>query len=559
MLHNLKKKLCYYKFPQFILLTVTVLFCTYISIKYIGPKLISNRYYMFHLDEICRWSLLLISFVAVYFYYNNTKKIKYKVVTHGRNYTKDKQQYGKSLTDSDRSEFFKKSEDNYIKIPPNMSGDWTKYHGVILGSIDGHIFQRKADAVGNIITVGKPGSGKTTNLICTATNFYGSMFILDIKGDIYNGVSKCLDVFKRKRKRKVFNISNPNKSCHYNPFRGIEDMDIDERDELLESISCVLIPTAATADGEYFTNTARDYFMGICHYILNNDIKASFVDIVTAVYRGNAIKWIQQVMESDCEAAQDYLSGKFGENERNLCGGYSKLRSQLKPFRKKAILQLLIENGNCISGEDLNDGTDIYLRMTKKEMARNNALVTMIIQDILTTMLNRSDNTSGIKNRNTLLMLDEFSQLRRIGSLSPDDPQISLADSLATLRSKSCTLQLCMQSISQIDKVYTTNVRKEIFDTCDYYQIYSVQDPDTRKYFADLFGQKDVLTVSSSSPDSKSGSSSKSATKSKEYIIPPEEFGRLAENNKVALYHNGRYAIADKVQYFTADERLLQK
>ena len=235
------------------------------------------------------------------------------------------------------------------------------------------------------------------------------------------------------------------------------------------------------------------------------------------------------------------------------------MRTQLKPFKKKAILDLLKDNGNCISGEDLNSGVDVYLRMTKPEMARNSALVTMIIQDMLTTMLGRPDNTSGVINRNTLFMLDEFSQLRRIGSLNPNDSQVSLADALATLRSKSCTLQLCMQSISQIDKVYTSDVRKEIFDTCEFFQVYSVQDPETRKYFADLIGQKDVLNVSSTSSDSKNASASKSTSRSREYIMAPEQFGRLAENNKVALYYNGRYSIADKVQYFTADPKLVKK
>ena len=559
MLQNLKMKLKYYKFPQFVLLTIVVLMCTYISIKYIGPKYISNRYYIFHLDEICRWSLLLLSCVAVYFYYNYIKKIKYKVETHGRSYAKDKQKYGKSLSDSDRKDFYKKAEDNRIRVNPKASGDWTKCHGIILGNINGHIFERGAGDIGNIITAGKPGCGKSTNLICTATVYDGALVVNDIKGDIYNGVSKCLKVLGLKRRRKVFNISNPNKSYHYNPLRGVDQMNEDELDELLEDIACIIIPASASSEGEYFVNTARDYFMGISHYTLHKNITASFPDIVNAVFEDNGIKWIEKIMECDCEAAKDYLAGKYGENERNLCGGYSKLRSQLKPFKRDAIQKLLINDGNCITGEDLNDGIDIYLRMSKKEMARNSALVTIIIQDFLNSMLERPDNTEGKKNTNTLFLLDEFSQLRRIGSLSPDDPQISISDAMATLRSKSCTLLLCMQSISQIDKVYTANVRKEIFDTCEYFLIYSVQDPETRKYFSDLIGQQEVLNVSSSSPDAKYSSTSKSTTRSREYLIQPEEFGRLSERNKVAIYSNGRYAIADKVQYFNADPRLMRK
>ena len=559
MLHNIKKILLLYKVPYFILSTSVVLICFYLIYNYIFVNMISSRYFQFYSSEILYGSMFLIFCISIYFYYNHIKRVKYKQDTHGRSYSKDKQKYGKSLTDSDRSEFFKQSEDNYITVNPRSSGDWTKYHGVILGSINGHIFQRGAGSVGNIVTVGKPGSGKTTNLICTSTNFNGSLFILDIKGDIYNGVTKCLNVLNKKRKRKVLNLSNPDKSCHYNPLRGVEKMDIDEIEELLEEISCVLIPASTSSDGEYFVSTARDYFIGISLYLLYHDIKTSFSDIVNGVFQGNAIKWIQTVIESDCGSAKDFLAGKFGENERNLCGGYSKLRNQLKPFKTKAILELLTDNGNCISGEDLNNGTDIYLRMTKKEMARNSALVTMIIQDMLNTMLARVDNTSGKTNINSLFMLDEFSQLRRIGSLSPDDPQISLADALATLRSKSCTLQLCMQSISQIDKVYSANVRKEIFDTCEFFQIFSVQDPETREYFANLFGKKDVLNVSSSSSGVRNSETTKSTSKNREYIIQPEEFGKFTERNKVAIYNNGRYAIADKVQYFTADERLLQK
>ncbi len=557
MLKRVKNRLLFYKAPHFILLTLIAMAVCYFLIIY-GEEYIKNRYFSHYEKDIIQLSEILIICIAIYLYMNFIKRKKYQKETHGRSYIKDKRKYGKSLTDVERTEFYKDAEDQRIKVNPNASGDWTKYGGVILGSIMGHIYQRKAGDVGNIVTVGKPGCGKTTNLICTATNFKGSLFILDIKGDIYNGVTRCLEVFRKKRKRKVFNLSNPQESWHYNPLLGADKMDDDELDELLEDRACMIVSASKSADGEYFVDTARDFFMGIAHYLLNIDRKCGFDNIVNGVFSGNAIKWIEKVCKSDCEAAKDYLAGKHGENERNLCGSYSKLRQQLKPFKKKAILNLLTDNGHCICGEDLNKGIDIYLRMTKKEMARNSALVSMILQDMLGTMLARPDNTEGKKNMNTLFMLDEFSQLRRIGSLSPDDPQISLSDSMATLRSKSCTLQICMQSLSQIDKVYSADVRKEIFDTCEYFQIYSVQDPETRKYFAELFGKKDVLNVSSSSPDSaaiKSGPT-KSTSKSSEYVIKPEAFGRLSEKGKVAIYYSGRYAIADKVQYFTADPKL---
>ena len=146
------------------------------------------------------------------------------------------------------------------------------------------------------------------------------------------------------------------------------------------------------------------------------------------------------------------------------------------------------------------------------------------------------------------MLLDEFPQLNL-------DPPV-LSSALSTLRSKSISVFMAAQSIGQLRKKYGNEGAREIIDTCQYISVMSAQDPESREFFQKLFGTKRVLKTTSNdssgggiwSNGQIQGGSSRGAQEEREPIIRAEEFGNLGD--KVAVYANGKYTIADKCRWF---------
>ena len=116
---------------------------------------------------------------------------------------------------------------------------------------------------------------------------------------------------------------------------------------------------------------------------------------------------------------------------------------------------------------------------------------------------------------------------------------------------------MAVQSIGQIRKKYGEDQAREIIDTCAYVSVMSAQDPESRKYFSELFGSRRVLKVTSNDSvgtgswwdASQQGSgSSRGAQEVREPIFQPEDFGNLGD--RVAILANGKYIVADKCYWW---------
>ena len=99
---------------------------------------------------------------------------------------------------------------------------------------------------------------------------------------------------------------------------------------------------------------------------------------------------------------------------------------------------------------------------------------------------------------------------------------------LATLRSRGVTILGVIQSMAQLDAIYSPEQRKVIADNCRYKFVLSATDPETQKYFSDLAGQRTVVSLSQSKGDL-SIVGSRSQTEAAVPLIRPEEWAHLAQ------------------------------
>ena len=481
---------------------------------------------IYSLLEMITTTAIIAMFTINIFY------VRYKELT-GRNLFADKFRYDRSYRELIR--YFRDADSHAMDLRNREKKEWYESDGIILGKVGKKLIDIPSSAQKNIAFFGIPKSGKTVTLISTCLQYKGSIFAIDIKGDIYNNT-------KEQRKIKIFSPADPEKSMLYNPFLGITDLDIEGKKRMLTSIATILIPDQlSSSDGQYFVKGARSFFVGISLYLLEKDMLADFPHVVRSVLKGNAKQFVEDIRKSDCEAAQTYTNSFFGENMKNVAGCYAALCDALRPFDNDALHTLLCglnlyRDKIYITPQTLEEGYDVYLEIKQSELELYAPLLALITQQFINAFKDREEGAYPP----ILMVLDEFPQLRKMDSIST---------AMATLRSKNVTLILAMQSIAQLDKWYGEAGRKEIIDCCATLLFFKVQDTDTRKWASEFIGTRKVLKTANSLERCEGRKKNNSFSEGREPIFQPEDFGDLGQD-KVLICDNGKYALADIVKYY---------
>lgn len=478
------------------------------------------------------WILLLLTTIR-------DKTYLYKT---GRKYGYDNSHYKRSY--KELVTYFKDADPLQMNVADLPTMKWQDSGGLIFGKVGNKLLSFEPDKNGIVGMIwGAPGDGKTTaNIITSARQFgmkknasgkleqRGSVMVTDLKGDIYAAN-------KNYRKIKRFSTINWKESAHYDPLVNARKMSVNDRAIFLENLAITIIPDDGSADSKYFTDGARDFFTGICLYLMNQNINISFPEIIQQIVIGNYSKWVFEIMKSADLSAQAYTNHFYGENEKNVSGTYSKLVSSTRLFGTEIMQTLLRNDNNCISPDDLENCIDIYIQLDPNEMALYAPVIGMIYQNFMSAALYREIG----QQPPIAYVIDEFGQI-------PAMPVIE--QSCALLRAYNCSLLLSCQSLSMIEKKYGTSGRKLIMDCTKAHCFLSIMDPDTRDWASRLIGTKKCLKVSNSEQNSKNSSSGISITETREKIYEPESFGNLPNEDAVIIYYKGKYIKAEKTYYF---------
>ena len=471
----------------------------------------------------------------LYLSFCHLRQRRYAVLTGGRNYLSDNQKYKKTYTWL--VTYFKENLNNKVDVRRLPIAKWNETEGVILGKVGSRIIHRPSSKDGNFCIFGLPGSGKTASIIIpSCIRFAGSVFCIDIKGDIEQAVTKYT---KGKRKIKCFNPENPS-GLHFDILAGVDTMSPAELELLVKSICDIVLPIPPNSRDTYFLPGGRNLFCGITLFLLSKDRHIEFAEIIRQILAGNAVDWITRIKESDCEIAQSYTNGLFGQKIEDVSGCYSHCTEAVKnAFAIGDMLNLFKHSKNCISPKDLEAGFDVYLRIPQDKISVY-APITSIITDVfMKYFMRKQDSGTGARPRPIIMILDEISQQR----LSFE----TLNAALATLRSKGVTVMLAAQSPGQIEDKYTHQGLKSIIDSCRYIVILSVKDPQSARYFQEIIGKEKILNVSVSK--SKTGDHvSRTISEGYDYIYDTEELQRLGDH--VLIQYDGKYIEAEKTFYF---------
>ena len=560
--HSIWKSICYYNLITYSLISVLI-YCWYPIIEdgvFILLDISKTNVKYKYIKVILP---IAITLAMLYIFYVCTREKRYNLLTN-RHYGSDHGKYKRTY--NELIEYFKDADPYRIEEDTLVKASWKNAEGMILGRTNkGYLLNVQSGKDGkNYFIFGLPSSGKTAGpIICSCLRFgmnhpldeknkstFGSVFCIDLKNDIWKATNKY-------RWIKRFNLMDPYNSCHYNPFEGITFLSIDERCNFIENIGFNIIHEALNGDSRYFTETAYDYWNGIALYLLHRNINTSFPDVIKAILAGNAIDWVKIVVASDCEEAKRRLQSKWGENEKNLSGGYSNLAQNCRKFASDKLFYLLGNDPQYeyISVQTLENGYDCYVQLDQAEIANYAALLSMIVQGFLNGFLQRENNPragrlSDGTLRPCLLCLDEFAQLT---TLKYD----SVATAFMTLRSKNVSIACAMQSRSSIAEMFhSENACKSLIDCVTTFCFLSIQEVETREWASKLIGNKKVLRISNSLNDGFNGnkSSGRSVQEAIEPIFQPADFGNLIDRNngrdEIIIYSGGKYIKANKQYYF---------
>ena len=490
-----------------------------------------------------------------------TRNARYEYLTAGRSYPKDSRRYKRTYREL--VEYFSDADPYKMdeQLLPDVS--WKEAEGMILGRAkNGRLFHVPSGRDGkNYFIFGLPSSGKTAGpIICSCLrwgmhrplnknnkNTDGSVFCIDLKNDIWKATNRYRNI-------KRFNLMDPKNSCHFNPFAGIKSLNTDERCNFIENLGFNIIPDAGGSDGRYFRDTAYDFWNGIALYVLDKNPNASFPAVIKEVLSGNAVDWVKRVVADGCEESKRRLASKWGENEKNLSGGYSLLAQSCRKFSNDKLKFLLgNESGyEYVSVQTLEDGWDVYLQLDQAEIANYSSLLSMIVQTFLNGFVNRENNPNAGRLadgtlRPVAFFLDEFAQLSTL-------KYESLATAFMTLRSRNVSIVCALQSRSSITEMFhSENACMSLIDCVTTFCFLSIQEVATRKWASDLIGTHKVLKISNSLNEA-TKNAGKSVSEAREPIVYPEEFGSLKDpdegRDELIIYSQGKYLRADKQYYF---------
>ena len=464
------------------------------------------------------------------------KTVIYRFQT-GREHRYDRSHYHRST--GDLTDYFKDADPHRLDTSSFPYLPWKSSEGIIFGSDSGRLVSIPSDSEGNIAVFGPPGSGKTSGIaIMSAMQFSGSVLAVDIKGDLYNFVSR-----NSNRKILRFAPDHPdarNISCHFDPLDHFQLMDETDQKLYLKNMATVLIQDDGGNNGNYFSSRARKIFQGVAWLMIYENSQTSFPEIVHAILQGNIFDWVKKALDSDCEQAKECLASFFGNSEKNVAGAYDALTNALLDFSNPILDDLLGKSDHSISTELLDDGYDIYLQIRQEHLTAYAPLFTLIVQSLSQEFLNRPDSSTGVQNRPILMLLDEFPQL----SFSYD----LINSNLSTLRSKAVICMLIQQNLSQLDYRYRHEGTRSILGNCNYQLILGSNDIASSKVFSDMIGYRKVLKVSNSFSSGTRGSSSKSIQETEARIFLPEFFGDLSDRS--VLYFKGKYIQLKKLNCY---------
>jgi type IV secretion system protein VirD4 len=415
-------------------------------------------------------------------------------------------------------------------------------HGVFFGAGYNQCVVKPESTDGHVLVVGTPGSGKSSCIaIPTLRHWKGAVFSFDIKGELYANTKQF------RKNIKVFDPANIESRYVYDPFVFLNASNNPAQEA--RAIAQAIIPLPHDVKEPFWIESAQIILTGaILHY---HHAKCTFIETLRKIQTQSPQELIKAISESSNDKAVLYAKSFAGMDGKVLAGIATEISNCITTLvtDDDIVCALSHEEGKeIISPMDLENGTDVYIKISEHLLKQWKSLLTLMVNQFISFFERRKESPD---NRPLLFLLDEFPRLGKIPAVT---------DALATLRSKKITICLIIQSLAQLKMIYGHDAQEVIADTCTFKAVLGATDANTQEYFSKLVGTYEKIRTSQSQNydpyiGAPTGHGTQTSQDYEKRIIKTEEFAALREI--ILLYPLPfNFCRVQKIPYYLRGERL---
>lgn len=381
----------------------------------------------------------------------------------------------------------------------------------------------------NVILLGRPGTGKSRYYFKpNILNADGETIIItDPKGELLRDcgmslINKGYDI-------RVLNLVEKWKSDHFNPLLYIkkinryvsEDSEGEEwiaEDDVMTLINTLMLNTKSETiesnTGDPFWERCESMFLqAIIYYVIfNYDEKDRNFKTVLELIRlaepdkdgnstlGNMFKKWESKDPTNIGIKQWKHFKVSASSTKMMSTIIITASARLSPFNIAELEGITVNDTmelNRIGGKG-DEGRIAYFIINSPNDSTFNFIASIMYTQIFSIIDYNASHNNGSLATPCQIFCDEWSQLGVI-------PRY--LENLAYVRGLNCGITTCLQSLSQLKKVYKDNWETAL-DCCDYILFMGSRSKETLEYMSSMLGKKTWYKKSSGRTYSKQGSSS---------------------------------------------------
>ncbi|APW66323.1 hypothetical protein LPB137_10925 [Poseidonibacter parvus] len=344
------------------------------------------------------------------------------------------------------------------------------------------------ESFNHLALISRTGGGKTTSFVLPNIYKLGSgktsMVITDLSGEIFEKTSGYL-------KSKGYHIhvldpKNLNESIRYNPLDYANDsMSIDMVSEILISSSGL---KGSNADDKIWSDGAKN-FISILIKVLKGTGDKKYINLANVRYMLNNFGTNGQPLDdfvkryADDKTFNEYKGFVTG-NEKTIQSFISTANIALSPIGINDNLEKLTYSHNIDFKKFREEKSVVYIRIEQQYQEQYSFLLSLFYSQLFNEMMEKIPSKKDLP---IYCLLDEFGNMN-----IPKFPSI-----ITTIRKYKVSISIIIQSISQLNEVYSVNKAKTILDGGVASKlILSGADLDLASNLERMFGHKKTLEQS---------------------------------------------------------------
>lgn len=344
----------------------------------------------------------------------------------------------------------------------------------------------------NDILLGGTGSGKTGGYVFNLLSHpYGSMVVSDTKGLLHKMFSKSLKA--KGYKVYVLDFVNPRKSIGYNPLKCIRLNEFGEPNEadIMKLASCIM--PELDSDDPFWEKAATRYIAILIGYVMEeyDEESRNMQNVIQLHYNMQSPEFRSSFTEWASEHAYSFSARKYLQEIQ--CMNAEKMWGSIMEFANQALDMFDNREYGCIWGNEETldiakigfEKSVVFLNSSDNDTSTE-TICNIFNTQALQTLMAAADSTE--KGRLPIpcrIILDDFAAASKIEHF---DKLISV------IRSRGISVSIIIQSLSQLNCMYTPDGAKTILNNCAHVLYLSGRDMETIKYVADHLNQT-VTTV----------------------------------------------------------------